>query len=363
MKELGRLTLDERVGQLFMLGFSGASPDAESWARISRIRPAGLVLQQRNITSLDQVRELGDRCRTASELPLLIGVNQEGGVVDRFKHVLAPVPSPAETAANGLSAVRASARLIATELAAGGFNLNLAPVLDLGFPGAVHHDRTLGRSPERIGRLGRAVIEETWKKGILSCARHFPGMGRGTRDPHFVLPRIDRPRRLLFAEDMVPFNDLKDQLDMVMVGHGHYPTLGDLRPVPASLSPRVVGILRETVRFDGVVITDDLTMGAVTGLGLRPETFVRAIEAGNDIVQFSQATPLAEAGFQAVLNRAANDRNFRRRIDRSVERILDLKRRIPPIAASPRPSTENRIVRQIAKLRQSATGLGEVVSS
>jgi beta-N-acetylhexosaminidase len=246
------------------------------------------------------------------------------------------------------------------EILAAGFNVNLAPVLDLGLAGSIHPERALSNSASAVARIARPAIDEARKKGILSCARHFPGLGGAGRDPHFALPRIDRPRRRLFSEDMVPFNELKNDVDMVLVGHGHYPTLGDLRPVPASLSPRVVAILRDTVRFDGVAITDDLTMGAVTTYGLKPETFVRAVEAGNDMVQFSQATPLAESGFEAVLARARADRAFRRRLDESVDRILDLKRRLPPAPAKPRPATRSRLVRQIEKLRESVIAPAEI---
>ncbi len=352
MKDLGRLTLEERVGQMFVLGFSGTTPEGDVWDRIQRIRPGGIVFQQRNIESLDQIASLTLGMRSSHELPLVLAVNQEGGAIDRFKHVLAPVPSPGEVATAGVGMVRATARLIVAELAAAGFNVNLAPVLDLGIAGSVHPERALADSAAAVGRIARPAIDEARKKGILSCARHFPGLGSAPRDPHFGLPRIDRPRRRLFSEDIVPFNELKNDVDMILVGHGHYPTLGDLRPVPASLSPRVVAILRDTVRFEGVAITDDLTMGAVTTFGLKPETFVRAVEAGNDMIQFSQATPLAESGFQAVLARARTDRNFRRRVDESVDRILDLKRRLPPAPAKPRPATRNRLVRQIEKLRE-----------
>jgi len=360
MKDLGRLTLEERVGQMFVLGFSGTTPEADAWARIERIRPGGIVFQQRNIESLDQVADLTLRFRSSQELPPVLAVNQEGGAIDRFKHVLAPVPSPGEVAHAGVGAVRAAARLIVAELVAAGFNVNLAPVLDLGLDGSIHPERALADSAAAVERIARPTIDEARKKDILSCARHFPGLGGASRDPHFALPRIDRPRRRLFSEDMVPFNDLKHDLDMVLVGHGHYPTLGDLRPVPASLSPRVIAILRDTVRFEGVAITDDLTMGAVTTYGLKPETFVRAVEAGNDMIQFSQATPLAESGFEAVLGRARTDRSFRRRVDESVSRILDLKRRLPPPTAKPRPATRNHLIRQIEKLRESVVEPAEI---
>jgi beta-N-acetylhexosaminidase len=255
-------------------------------------------------------------------------------------------------------AVRAAARLIVAELLAAGFNLNLAPVLDLDLPQSIHRERCLAPAPDAVTRIARIVIDEGRKRGVLSCARHFPGLGGATQDPHFVLPRVERPRRRLLAEDIAPFADLHREVDMIMMAHGHYPAFGDIRPAPASLSSRVVGVLRRTVGFEGIIITDDLTMGAVTSLGLKPETFVRAVEAGNDMIHFSQSTPLAEAGFRAVLARAQGDAEFRHQVDRSVERILDVKRRLPPVPTRPRPSTRNRLLRQIGRLGESVA-IGE----
>jgi beta-N-acetylhexosaminidase len=205
-----------------------------------------------------------------------------------------------------------------------------------------------------VGRLAKVVIDEFGKKRILACARHFPGLGGASRDPHFVLPRIERSRREILAEDVVPFNDLSAHLDLIMVSHGHYPSLGDIRPLPASLSHRVVeGLLRETVGFEGVVMTDDLTMGAVTSTGLTAKTFLKAVQAGNDMVLFSQTTPLLEEAFDFIVASARTDAALRKRIDCSIERILHLKRKIEFAPLRNRPHARPRLIRQIEKLRQS----------
>ena len=165
---------------------------------------------------------------------------------------------------------------------------------------------------------------------------------------------MERTRRELIAEDVVPFNDLHTGLDMVLVSHGHYPALGDIRPAPASLSHRVVnGLLRETVGFEGIAVTDDLTMGAVTALGLTPKTFLEAIKAGNDMVMFSQVTPLLDQAFDLVVESARGDVNLRKRIDQSVERIIHAKQKIAFAPIRNRPHVKARLTRQIEKLKQS----------
>ena len=165
---------------------------------------------------------------------------------------------------------------------------------------------------------------------------------------------MERTRRKLIAEDVAPFNSLHTRLDMILVSHGHYPTLGDIRPIPASLSHRVVnGLLRETVGFEGIAITDDLTMGAVTATGLTPKTFLRAINAGNDMVMFSQVTPLLDHAFDLIVGTARGDLNLRRRIDQSVERILHAKQNIQSTPIHNRPHVRTRLTRQIKKLKES----------
>ena len=354
MKELTRLTLEERVGQIFMVGFQGLTPDTESERILEKIRPGGFICSQRNIESLDQIYALNLRFQSRANLPPLLAIDQEGGAVDRLKHVVAPIPSVADLADLGVSAVRAGARLLGSELEAAGFNINLSPVLDLGLPGSIVRERTLGASAAAVGRLAKVVIDEFGKKRILAGARHFPGLGGASRDPHFVLPRIERSRREILAEDVVPFNDLSAHLDLIMVSHGHYPSLGDIRPLPASLSHRVVeGLLRETVGFEGVVMTDDLTMGAVTSTGLTAKTFLKAVQAGNDMVLFSQTTPLLEEAFDFIVASARTDAALRKRIDCSIERILHLKRKIEFAPLRNRPHARPRLIRQIEKLRQS----------
>jgi beta-N-acetylhexosaminidase len=354
MKKANHLTLEQKVGQLFVLGFQGYELDRDTHALLEVIHPGGFLLFQRNIESFDQIYSLTNELRNISPAPAIVAIDHEGGRVDRLKQIFAPIPSMAELAEAGMAELRLGARIIAAELEATGFNLDFAPVVDLSLPDSMIAERSLAANPMEVVRFASAVIEELSKRGIATCAKHFPGLGSAVMDPHFSLPRIGRSKRQIQHEDAVPFIKLFDRASMIMVAHAHYPALGDERPVPASLSTRVVGgFLRKKLGYKGLTITDDLTMGAVTTLGLTPEAFVRAFEAGNDLLLFSQTTPLAEQAFKTIVRAARTSEALRRRIDGSVERILEMKTRMEFLPLRYRTPLKARITRQIDRLRKS----------
>ncbi len=353
------LTLEHKVGQLFVLGFIGNEPDAEARALLEFIQPGGFLLYQRNIESFDQVYELTRRLRDAFRIAPLIAIDHEGGRVDRLKHIFTKMPSMAELAGAGMANLRAGARIIAAEMEATGCNLNFAPVVDLGVPRSIIAERCLAEEPADVARMAAAFVEELAKRGLLSCVKHFPGMGAATVDPHFAMPRIDRTKRQLQQEDATPFVKLFNRADIMMISHAHYPGLGDEKPIPASLSSRVVdGFLRKKLGYKGLTITDNLTMGAVTAVGLTPDLFLRAFEAGNDFLLFSQSTPLVEQAFRRIVNAVRKSAVLRRRVDESVERILTLKGRIEFVPLRYRAHLKARITRQIEKLRKSVVEVG-----
>jgi len=356
-------TLEQKVGQLFILGFQGYELDRETRLLIESIRPGGFLFFQRNIENFDQVYDLTGRLRDIAGIPGFLAIDHEGGRVDRLKQLFAPIPSMAELAEAGTASLRLGARIIAAELEATGFNVDFAPVVDIRLPNSIMTDRCLASSPVEIVRLASAFIAELSKRRVVTCAKHFPGLGGAVSDPHFSLPRIDRTKRQIQQEDAIPFLRLFDQIGMIMICHAQYPSLGDDKPIPASLSSRVIdGFLRKKLGYKGISITDDLTMGAVTSLGLKPDTFLRAIEAGNDLLLFSQTTPLVEQAFQLIVRSARGSTSLRRRIDESVERILTLKARMEFLPPRYRTHLRARITRQIDKLRKSLEPARTLVS-
>src|SRR6185295_3785234 len=154
MKDIHRLTLEEKVGQLFWIGFQGPSPDTSARALIEMIRPGGYILSQRNIESFDQLHELTVDLVNGFGIPSLIAIGQEGGTSDRLKQLFAPLPSVHKAAAEGTASLRALSRIIASQLEASGFNTSLSPVLDLNSPGSVMRDRTLSSNAGEVTNLG-----------------------------------------------------------------------------------------------------------------------------------------------------------------------------------------------------------------
>jgi len=353
------LTLEQKIGQLFVVGFQGRSLDAETRALLDAIRPGGFILFQRNIESFDQIYDLTSTLRDMCAIPPLLAIDHEGGRIDRLKQVFTIMPSIAELAAAGTAQLRAGARIIAAELEATGFNLNLAPVADLRIPGSIFAERCMAAESGEVARLGLAFIEELSKRGIFTCAKHFPGLGAATVDPHFALPRIERTKRQLQQEDTAPFVKLFQHADMLMMSHAYYHGF-DEKPIPAFLSARIVdGFLRKKLGYKGLTITDDLTMGAVTSVGLTPELFLSALEAGNDLLLFSQTTPLLQRAFRTILAASRKSAVLRQRLDESVERILIVKGRIEYVPLRYRSHMKTRITRQIEKLRKSVIELGQ----
>src|SRR5262249_3545780 len=170
MKDTNHLTLEQKVGQLFVLGFQGYELDRETRTLLDVIRPGGFLLFQRNIESFDQIYGLTSELRNISATPAILAIDHEGGRVDRLKHIFAPIPSMQELAEAGMAELRLGARIIAAELEATGFNLDLAPVLDLRLPDSIVAERCLATNPMEVVRFASAFIEELAKRRIVACA-------------------------------------------------------------------------------------------------------------------------------------------------------------------------------------------------
>ena len=270
-----------------VLGCAGERLSAEERRFFTEADPLGFVLFRRNCKTPDQLRALVAEFHGAvgrADAPVLI--DQEGGRVARLQppHWRA-YPAPARIAAllDPLAAEAASlgARLIADDLAALGITVDAIPVLDLPVPGAdaVIGDRAYGSAPERVARLGRAVCEGALAGGILPIIKHIPGHGRALVDSHRALPRVAADRALLTASDFAPFRALST-MPWAMTAHIVYEAIDPVEP--ATFSRHVIDdIIRGEIGFDGVLISDDLSMGALAG-GLGERTR-RALDAGCDL--------------------------------------------------------------------------------
>jgi beta-N-acetylhexosaminidase len=264
-------SLSSREPLAVILGCAGPELSAAERAFFRDADPLGFILFQRNCRDPDQVRALVAALRDAvgrGDAPVLI--DQEGGRVARLKPPHWPAyPAPAAIAALGgdkaLEAARAAARLIADDVSQLGITVDCVPVLDMPVPGAdaVIGDRAWGRSPEPVAALGRAVCESMLAGGVLPVIKHMPGHGRATVDTHRALPMVKDSRETLEASDFAPFRALRD-MPWGMTAHIVYAAIDAERP--GTLSPSVIAqVIRGAIGFDGVLITDDLSMRALGG--------------------------------------------------------------------------------------------------
>jgi beta-N-acetylhexosaminidase len=274
-----------------ILGCAGPRLSAEERALFRAADPVGFILFRRNVETPAQVKALVAALRETvgrAEAPVLI--DQEGGRVARLQPPhWRPYPPPAILAALGEEAVRLGARLIADDLARLGITVDCVPCLDIPVSGAdpIIGDRAYGSDAETVARLGRAAAEGLLEGGVLPVVKHIPGHGRGTVDSHLALPVVDAPAAELDRIDMAPFKALAD-MPWAMTAHIVYSALDEKRP--ATLSPVVIAeVIRNRIGFDGVLVSDDLSMKALGG-GFA-ERAAGALEAGCDLALHCNGDP------------------------------------------------------------------------
>ncbi|MBC7164243.1 MAG: beta-N-acetylhexosaminidase [Roseovarius sp.] len=257
-------------------------------------RPFGFILFARNIDTPDQVRALVSELREAAGHEAVITIDQEGGRVQRLRAPFwrdwpAPLDHVAAAGARAAEAMYLRYRLIAAELHDLGIDSNCAPLVDVA--GALTHpflrNRCYGETPARVAEIGRAVADGLLAGGVLPVVKHIPGHGRASADSHHDLPRVDCMKSDLQDIDFPPFKAL-DYLPMAMTAHVVY---GAIDSLPATLSPSVIATIRDEIGFDGLLMTDDISMKALSGdLAARAH---HALAAGCDVILHCNGT-LAE---------------------------------------------------------------------
>jgi beta-N-acetylhexosaminidase len=302
------------------------------------LKPAGVILFSRNVESPEQVAQFNHDLQSLAldhwSEGLLIGVDQEGGRVRRLCFPLLSCPSARRLAlsTNPENLIRSYSTITAHQLRLLGFNTNFVPVLDLvdessHDAGSVIGDRSYGNDPEVVTRYGKAVMECHKSEGMISCGKHFPGHGGTSVDSHVDLPIDSRSREILETHDMIPFKYLTARgMDMIMTAHVMYPALDP--KLPATLSRTIVGgILRGKMGYDGVVITDDLDMGAIANHYDPHECSRLALMAGVDLLLFSrypEKTLLVRDGLLAAVQKGKLSSG---RVSESLGRVKSLKDR------------------------------------
>ncbi len=340
------MKLEHRIGQLLLIGLPGAQLDAAAREMLEAIQPGGVILMGHNIESAQQVAELNQSIRSVIEVPPIIGVDQEGGRVDRLKNIYSPMPSADLLRASGDASIAARLGEITAEaLRTLGFNINFAPVLDIALDDSIDNGlkgRYLGGTVAKVVRLAGAYLEGLQRGGVIGVGKHFPGLGAATVDSHNELPVINRSRDEIMRYEISPytemFSKINARLNAVIVAHAHYPAFDGPSPLPSSLSKNIVtGLLRDELSFKGLSITDDLEMGAITKSRDIGEAAVMAIEAGVDMVMVTGAhSPDAgNQSWQAMTEAARNGRITKTHINRAFDHIARIKSMVsPPHAVS-----------------------------
>ena len=334
-EQLAAMTVEEKVGQLLIGGFEGTEIGEQATRLVQEYQVGGLILYGRNIAGAGQLVTLtnGLKALNGDGIPLFLSIDQEGGGVDRMPPEVRRTPGAYCVGQTGsVPAAQSYGDVLAAECAAFGLNLDFAPVLDVwSNPGnTVIGQRAFSADARTVAGLGPAAARRMMDQGIIPAVKHFPGHGDTVVDSHVGLPVVDKSLEELEKTELIPFRaaiqsaGTDGQVPAVMVAHILLTQLDPERP--ASLSPAVVtGLLREELGFAGAVLTDDLTMGAVTqsyGLG---EAAVLAVEAGCDILLVCHGPDSVPAVRTALLEAAASGRITAERLDESVYRILRLK--------------------------------------
>jgi len=310
---------------------------------LDEIKPGGVCLFARNIRDAEQTRALIADLKAALPIEPFISIDQEGGLVDRLRRIVGPMP-----AANKIrttAEARRLARIIATSLRTLGFNMNFAPVVDVIDAKRAEvsnglYSRGFGDSAAQTAEMAGEFLSEMQDEGIIGCLKHFPGLGASRVDSHEELPIIDVDDDELATVDLLPYRSIlaNGSARMVMTAHAVFPMSrmqerdenGKL--LPSSLSKNFISqLLRRDMGFQGVSITDDLEMGAIEKNYGIADACVRAIEAGQDMLAICASPEHIRAGFNAVTVAVESQRIAESRVDESLARIASLKAQISPM--------------------------------
>ncbi len=315
-------------GQLFWAGFPGKSLPDTLKRRLETGNIGGIILFARNFSSPEELAEINRELHSCSPRPLLLGIDQEGGRVARLRWI--NWPSARALGELDPEATFRVASLLASELRAFGFNTDFAPVLDVATcpENEVIGDRAFGRDPETVIPHARAFARGLAREGIFSCGKHFPGHGDTVADSHKTLPVIHSDLPAIDRIHIRPFRELADELDMIMTAHILVPALDPERP--ATLSAAWIRRARE-LPYSGVLVSDDLEMGALEAFHERESPAVTLFSSGLDMAMVCSKTDLLEEQIQTMERACRDNPDFKVALGFAAERVHRLKTRTIPV--------------------------------
>ena len=325
------MSLDQKLGQMVIVEFYGATLNADLINMIQGNRVSGVLIENQNgnAQTRDQLIALNKAMQGQAHIPLFISTDYEGGIVNELRRITGERPSEASIGATGNPQVAYNAgRSAAADLTSLGLNVNFMPIVDVltnpNNPGLPM--RAFGSDPARVTNMGRAYLKGLTDGGVIGCLKHFPGLGSASIDPHFSLPHMDRSLAALTAVDFVPYRTLINEgiVPMVMVTHILNPQLDPT--LPTSLSPDVVTkLLREQLNFKGVIISDTLWMGGISNTYNLAQAAVLAVKAGTDLLLGPRGLADTQNMLFGLRQAVMNGQISINEINASVQRILEMK--------------------------------------
>ena len=317
----------EKLGQMVMIGIQGTKVDDDSLYMLHQFHMGGVILFDRNMDSLEQVKQLTSDLQAQSneKVPLFIGIDEEGGDVVRMAEKLTPPPSQKEIGSTGdIEQAKTWAVKTAKSLKDMGVNVNFAPVADVGS----NDKRSYSTDTNTVIDFVRAATKGYQQENIIYSLKHFPGIGKGKVDSHIDSSSIDVAKEILMTEDILPFKTIIDESDpndyFILVSHLKYPALDE--EYPASLSSKIMtDLLRNKLGYKGIIITDDMEMGAVANHNDFRSIGVNAVKAGADIVLVCHEYEHQQEVYLGLLDAVNSGEISQERIDESVKRIIKVK--------------------------------------
>ena len=317
----------EKLGQMVMIGIQGTKVDDDSLYMLNQYHMGGVILFDRNMESPEQVKQLTSDLQAQSneKVPLFIGIDEEGGDVVRMAEKLTPPPSQKEIGATGdIEQAKTWAIKTAKSLKDMGINVNFAPVADVGS----NDKRSYSTDTNTVIDFVRAATKGYQQENIIYSLKHFPGIGKGKVDSHVDSSSIDVAKEVLMTEDILPFKTIIDENEpndyFILVSHLKYPALDE--EYPASLSSKIMtDLLRNELGYKGIIITDDMEMGAVANHNDFRSIGVNAVKAGADIVLVCHEYEHQQEVYLGLLDAVNSGEISQERIDESVKRIIKVK--------------------------------------
>ncbi len=336
---VSQMTLEQKVGQVMLVGFDGTTLTPELRNDLTQLHIGGVIFYDRNIQSPQQVAQLNtdlqNVMRQNNDLPLFITVDQEGGVVARLKEEKGFTEFPSQmavAATDDVNQARKIAQALADEMLALGFNMDLTPDLDVNNnpDNPIISTRSFGSDPHRVAEFGVAYIEALQDAGLIAIGKHFPGHGDTGTDSPMALPTIPHDRARLNAIEFVPFQAaMQAKVAGIMSAHITFPAIDPTPGLAATLSPKVLtGLLRDEMQYDGLVMTDELTMGALATSGYpAPQAASTALRAGADVLLLQTGYAMHRQVHAMLVDRVQRGIVPQTRLDQAVRRILLVKQK------------------------------------